>query len=600
MAETEESSSSISKARDLLATPSHEPLTIIVDQLFTSPQQSIEHQTARALFDFCVANFSNCLTLMLLKVYRFSSVNVTRLRSIFLISETLTKQNGRVELSPVALNHIKPFLVSCLKMRNATKRDNGIFRTIVSCVASSSMMFDNGGGWDELGVRILSLLYTDPIKAFNVFVDLPPIRGDFINIVHRKLQEEVYKVLLLLHPDDDNDWTLGLETAIKLGLRVSDTDQRSEILETVVKSAEKLVSMGMEKSLKQALERLLRFLAKDASLCKWSTDQCGYVAEFAFTIAGVGTQTKETAKKISQMVNPNPCFKLLSPSRLDQDRDMYFNLCTLSAVEILSTFLETKHDDRWRETAMRRLHDLLCDHTSGKLELDVSEIEKLQPMLISCLKEEVMPENTFEILGKVIHHVAMETFSFEEDPWFDLWDYIASESEFDKAVYIFQCLTMRFDDGKQGFVVPAVSKFLPEISSRLLNPPRAVLVDNSRWVLAFTGGFCTVIRLVNQASHAGFVEEIVLKMIDWVKVLVERRMEVGLVRRAFRVLERIVEEQWDWYEAREYRLVKGLLRRLYEIKGMKMESKMVLWRISWTLERNVNEELRVLTGLDWL
>lgn len=83
----------------------------------------------------------------------------------------------------------------------------------------------------------------------------------------------------------------------------------------------------------------------------------------------------------------------------------------------------------------------------------------------------------------------METFGFGEDPWFDLWDYIASESEFDKAVYIFQCLTMRFNIGLESFVVPAVSKFLPEISSRL-NPPRAVLVDNSRWALAFTGGFC--------------------------------------------------------------------------------------------------------------
>lgn len=246
---------------------------------------------------------------------------------------------------------------------------------------------------------------------------------------------------------------------------------------------------------------------------------------------------------------------------------MYFNLCTLSAVE---TIAETKHDDRFRETALRRLHDLLCDHTSGKWGLDVSEFEKLQPMLISCLKEEAMPENTFEILGKVVYHVAMETFGFGEDPWFDLWDYIASESEFHKAVYIFQCLTMRFDDDKQGFVVPDVSRFLLEISSRL-NPPRAVLVDDhGRWVLAFAGGFCVVIRLVNEASHAGFVEEITLKMIGSVKVLVERRMEVGLVRRAFRVLERIVEEQWDWYEAREYRLVKGLLRRLYEIKGMKM------------------------------
>ncbi|KAG5409485.1 hypothetical protein IGI04_005804 [Brassica rapa subsp. trilocularis] len=156
----------------------------------------------------------------------------------------------------------------------------------------------------------------------------------------------------------------------------------------------------------------------------------------------------------------------------------------------------------------------------------------------------------------------METFGFGEDPWFDLWDYIASESEFDKAVYIFQCLTMRFNIGLESF------------GGSCLGGP---------WRL-----------------RVGFVREIAVKMIDSVKVIVERRMEVGLVRRAFRDLERIVEEQWDWYEAREYRLVKGLLRRLCEIRGMKMESKMVLWRISGTLERNVNEDLRVLSGLDWL
>lgn len=58
---------------------------------------------------------------------------------------------------------------------------------------------------------------------------------------------------------------------------------------------------------------------------------------------------------------------------------------------------------------------------------------------------------------------------------------------------------------------------------------------------------------------------------------------------------------WDYIASEsEFRLVKGLRRSLCEIRGMKMESKMVLSRISGTLERNVNEELRVLSGLDWL
>lgn len=121
-------------------------------------------------------------------------------------------------------------------------------------------------------------------------------------------------MLLLLGPH--GDWALGLETTIKLGLRVSDPEKRSEILETVVNSAEKLAS---QETLKKALECLLKFLAKDASLCKWSTDQCGYVVEFAFAIAGIGEQ--ETAEKISQMVTKHDY-------GLGQYRDLYVNLST--------------------------------------------------------------------------------------------------------------------------------------------------------------------------------------------------------------------------------------------------------------------------------
>lgn len=67
-------------------------------------------------------------------------------------------------------------------------------------------------------------------------------------------------------------------------------------------------------------------------------------------------------------------------------------------------------------------------------------------------------------------------------------------------------------------------------------------------------------------------------------------MEFGLVRRAFRDLENIAEQQWDWYKACEFRFVKGLMRKLYEIKGMKMENKIGLWRINVVLERSAGEE----------
>ncbi|KAG2287427.1 hypothetical protein Bca52824_047031 [Brassica carinata] len=76
-------------------------------------------------------------------------------------------------------------------------------------------------------------------------------------------------------------------------------------------------------------------------------------------------------------------------------------------------------------------------------------------------------------------------------------------------------------------------------------------------------------------------------MVDSVRELVERKMEVGLVRRAFRDLESIVKKQKDWFGDNEYELIKALLQRLYVIKGMTMESKMVLWRINVFVERGL-------------
>ena len=91
-------------------------------------------------------------------------------------------------------------------------------------------------------------------------------------------------------------------------------------------------------------------------------------------------------------------------------------------------------------------------------------------------------------------------------------------------------------------------------------------------------------------------------MIDSIRELVEREMEVGIVRRAFRDVETIVKKQLEWYSTSQYRFVKGLLWRLYAIKGMKWGSKMVLWRINFIVERGVKEEEKQLpeTEFDWL
>ncbi|AED94214.1 unnamed protein product [Arabidopsis thaliana] len=601
------------KAREILTSPNLDGLTMIVDNLYTR-KQSEDYKTARTLYDLFVSNFPNCLTLKLLKIYLSSSDQVLRLRSIGHLSETLPGlRNRNFKLSLVALHEIKPLLISCLTRQNPRKCDTNCLRVIVSFVAENVMSFYNGR-WEELSEYILLLVNQDPIRAFSYFIELPLLYEGFINRFLEKLREEVYKVLL--HPEKNKEeaWVLALTSAVKMGIEVSDSVMRREILHNVMKSAFEVMWLGMEREFAiRGLQYLDKYLAKEAKLCKWSSKQCGFVAAFAYAIAGVGTSTKEEAKKIFVMVTNmdkyvlNPAFKLEhfrvdnQDLGVDSDRELYYMFRQCTPMEVLSFFAIPGSDYRSREIAIKRLYDSLCDHTSSQWEIDVSEIRGLQPLLITCLKEEGLPENIYKILGQVVFHVAQETFNYEKDPWFDLWDYIGSESkvEFEKAVYIFQRLTMwlEFKD----IVVPAITNLLPEIN-RNLTPPRELLVDNSRWVLAFTGAYCSAIHLLEVKSHAGYVKEIAYKMIDSVRELVERGMEVGLVTRAFRDLESIVKKQWVWYMTCEYRFLKGLLWRLYAINGMKRESKYVLWRINVDIERSVDENLKVLpkSEFDWL
>ncbi|CAH8349666.1 unnamed protein product [Eruca vesicaria subsp. sativa] len=583
-------------ARDLLATPSHEGLSYVVDQLF-KPEETYECQSAQALYKFCVTNFSNCLTLMLLNVYLHSSDDLNRFRAICLLSETLTcLRNLSSELSLVALDVIKPLLVSCLTMPEARKPDTKMLRRIVSCVARNVVEVDRNG-WDELGDCMLTLVNTDPLRAFNIFLDLPLLGDGFLNRFLKDLVEEIDEVLLNPEKDRDNEeyWTLALETSVKLGIQLSDSktgfDLAREILGTVFKSADNLVMHGKEEFLQRGLAHLVKFLAQDVNMCRYSRNQCEFVSEFAFNILGIGKHTHGAARKIYQMVTKlensvcNQAFKLSDSVVENQgfDLDLYNKLNTLSALEILRMVASTTMDDKSREIAVGRLHYLLCDHTSNRAKIDVSEMRQMKKPLMSCLTEVGVPENTFKLLGKVVFHVALELLCYQEDRWFDLWDYIAAEceSEFERTAYIFQCLTMMVNDKE--YVIPAVNNLLPEIRRRLINSPGELLVDNSGWVLAFVSGFCAAIHLFE--SDIDTADEILDKMVDSVRELVERDMEVGLVRRGFRDLESIVKKQVESYNADEYKLVKDLLWELYEIKGLRMESKMVLWRINVFLEK---------------
>ncbi|KAF2579152.1 hypothetical protein F2Q68_00006958 [Brassica cretica] len=603
IAALEESWNQMSKARDFLKTETCNEVAAVIDALFKS-QESIEYKSARALYECCVAHFADFLTLKLLKAYRSCSTDgLLRFRMIYLLSQATTELRSRnFQFSPSALRDAKPLVISCLEMEETGESDIKILRRIVSFVAYNVGMLDDGG-WEELNGCILGLTDSYPCRAFHVFLDVPAVCDDFISLpVMQRVYDEAELVLLSPERVGVQDWVLAFETVVKIGVHAADSEMESTLMERILELASDVVKKGMGEFVDRGLEHLKTFLARDGTLCKYNKEQRTFVAELAFKIASCRHESKKEGKKVKSEIS-NVLRKPNMYGHDDDDDDHIAggfeidwcnHLSTLSSpLEILRIFAVTDLEESSRELAIRRLNLLLSDHTTKKVVIEVSVMRQLQPLLISCLKEDRLSvsDSMFNVLGEVVFHVANEVLSNEgEDKWFDLWEYIASQckTHFEKAVYIFQSLTMMLDD--MDILIPVIDILLPEINARL----QLLLVeDNSCWVLAFVGAFCAAIHLVEVTSHADSVKEITLKMIDSVRELVERGgMEVGVVRRAFRDLEKVVKKQVKWYSTSDYRFVKGLLSRLYAIKAMKMESRILLWRINVIVERGVHDDLK--------
>ncbi|XP_019086698.1 PREDICTED: uncharacterized protein LOC104719357 [Camelina sativa] len=597
------------KARKILVSSSHNELAIVVDRLFLR-KESEGYQTARALYDHCVANFPDCLALKLLQVYQPSSDGVTRFRSIYQLSETLTDliSSDDFKLSLDSLYEIKRALIPCLEMQETEESDIKILRRIVSCVAYNVVELHKEE-WDELGDCILTLASSEPVNAFHVFVDLPTVYKGFINKFKHKILEEASKVFL--DPYRVEHWSLALQTLVKMWIHLVNIGVRVELIVVLmdiqvppfVSSVKKLVDKEKEHFLVKGLEDFERFFSRDMSLYHYTTDQCRFVSTLMSKIEGVGTHlTKEVVMRIQMLVTGQES-PVIKPH--DDDLNNRFDcgwndhLKNLSSLEVLRIFAATELEDRSREIAIRRLKVLLSDHTSEKVEIDAAEIRELLPLLISCLKEGVS-DSMFKVLAEVMDDVTYEMMICQDDECYELRDYIASSTtEFQRAVCIFQCLSVELVDAD--FLYPVMDKLFPEIMKGL-EPPGELLVDNSFWVSAFTGGFCAAAHLIEGPGNSVVVSTIAHKMIDSVENLVERQMEVGLVRRAFRDVETIVKKQLVWYSTSEYKFLKALLWRLYSIEGMKWESKIVLWRINVVVERDVEEEKKELPKegeFDW-
>lgn len=280
----EESWNEMSKARDFLMTETSKEVAVVIDALFKSKERS-KYKTARAVYECCVANFADFLTLKLLKVYRSCSSSLLRFRMIYLLSQAITEfRNRNFQFSlPLLLRDVKPLVISCLEMKETRESDIKILSRIVSFVAYNVAMLDDGG-WEELNDCILGLADSNPCRAFHVFLDVPAVCNDFISLqVMQKVLDEAELVLLNPEKAGVQDWVLAFETVIKVGVHVvDDSEMESILIQLVLRSAEAVVKKGKGEFVDRGLEDLKTFLSRDGTLCKYNKDQTHFCSGFIF------------------------------------------------------------------------------------------------------------------------------------------------------------------------------------------------------------------------------------------------------------------------------------------------------------------------------
>ncbi|XP_010513570.1 PREDICTED: uncharacterized protein LOC104789595 [Camelina sativa] len=252
---------------------------------------------------------------------------------------------------------------------------------------------------------------------------------------------------------------------------------------------------------------------------------------------------------------------LTKPSVNQLIRTKFFRFCVDSYPACLSlklmriyTSKEPRVHDGIRENAVRCLHAIFIIEEAS---LNSEVVHVLSPELISCLEEQVISETSFKILSMLVNRIAFEVFTIHEETWHDLRVFISSraETEFAKAVFVFTSLSMPLDEDE--FVIPLMDNLLPAILKRLGNVHEGSGSSSSQWGLAFVGGFCTAVHLLETTSVA-LVENLVNEMLK----SVNRGMELGFLDRALRDVEIAVVQQLWWYCTTEFKFVLGFIRRI--------------------------------------
>ncbi|CAA0318457.1 unnamed protein product [Arabidopsis thaliana] len=230
-----------------------------------------------------------------------------------------------------------------------------------------------------------------------------------------------------------------------------------------------------------------------------------------------------------------------------------------------------------REGAMRCLHVIFIIEEAS---LNLAVVHILSPILISCLEEQVISNTSLKILSMLVNRVAFEIFTIQEETWYDLRVFISSkaESEFAKAVSVFKSLSMPLDGDE--FLIPLMKNLLPAILKRLGNKEEE---SSSQWGLAFVGGFCAAVHLL-ETTRVDLVENLANEMLKSVK----RGMELGFLGEALRDVETAVVGQLWWYCTTEFTFVLGLISMIDAIVTEET-AKNVLQRIKIVVKKKMLE-----------
>ncbi|KAG7650717.1 putative non-reducing end alpha-L-arabinofuranosidase [Arabidopsis thaliana] len=276
---------------------------------------------------------------------------------------------------------------------------------------------------------------------------------------------------------------------------------------------------------------------------------------------------------------------LTKPPENPEDKDIkFFRFCVANYPGCFSLKLMrvySSNDPRVpyqiREIAMILLHVIFIIEEAS---LNLAVVHILSPILISCLEEQVISNTSLKILSMLVNRVAFEIFTIQEETWYDLREFISSkaESEFAKAVSVFKSLSMPLDG--EEFLIPLMDNLLPAILKRLGNKEEE---SSSQWGLAFVGGFCAAVHLL-ETTRVDLVENLANEMLKSVK----RGMELGFLGKALREVETAVVEQLWWYCTTEFRFVLGLISRIEAIVTEET-AKNVLQRIKIVVKKKMLE-----------